>query len=83
MATPKRRHTASRRDKRRMHYFIKPTSLVACKKCGEKIPSHTACPNCGTYKGKQVIDVFKKLDKKEKKEKAKELAMQEQQKQQG
>lgn len=33
-----------------------------------------ACPNCGTYKGRAVIDVMKKLNKKEKKAKEKELA---------
>ncbi len=35
---------------------------------------HTVCPNCGTYKGRQVIDVLKKLDKKQKKAKEAELA---------
>jgi len=31
------------------------------------------CPNCGTYKGKTIVDVLKGLDKKEKKAKQKEL----------
>ena len=34
---------------------------------------HHVCQNCGYYKGKQIVDVFKKLTKKEKKEKEKEL----------
>jgi len=34
---------------------------------------HRACLNCGTYKGREVIDVLKKLDKKERKAKEKEL----------
>jgi len=34
---------------------------------------HRVCKNCGYYKGNQVIDVFKKLTKKEKKKKEKEL----------
>ncbi len=38
---------------------------------------HRACFNCGTYKGRQVIDVLKKLNKKEKKKKEKELKTQE------
>lgn len=32
------------------------------------------CGNCGYYNGRQVIDVLKKLDKKERKKKEKELA---------
>jgi len=31
------------------------------------------CAKCGTYKGKEVVDVFAKLTKKEKKAKEKEL----------
>ena len=31
------------------------------------------CANCGYYKGRQVIDVLAKLDKKERKKKEKEL----------
>lgn len=32
---------------------------------------HMACPQCGTYKGREVIDVMKALNKKERKAKAK------------
>lgn len=34
---------------------------------------HAVCPNCGFYKGVEVIDVMKKLTKKEKKKKQKEI----------
>lgn len=36
--------------------------------------SHVVCSNCGYYKGVEVIDVLKKLDKKEKKLREKEMA---------
>ncbi len=42
---------------------------------------HRACRNCGTYNNRPVIDVLKKLTKKEKKKKEKELK--EQEKEQG
>jgi len=32
------------------------------------------CENCGFYKGREIVDVLKKLTKKERKEKEKELA---------
>jgi len=38
-------------------------NLVPCPDCGSKIPTHRACPDCGKYKGRQVIDKQKKVDK--------------------
>jgi hypothetical protein len=35
--------------------------------------SHTACKNCGHYKGKEVVDVMAKLTKKEAKNREKEI----------
>lgn len=39
--------------------------------------SHRVCRNCGIYNGREVIDVLKKLAKKERKNKEKELKEQE------
>lgn len=47
-----------------------------CLKCGSPVLGHKACGNCGFYKGKEVINVLAKLDKKEKKKKERELASQ-------
>lgn len=73
MPTPKRRHTASRRDKRRSQVKAQKASLAVCPKCNNPVLPHITCSNCGYYKGKAIIDVFKKLDKKQKKAKQKEL----------
>ncbi|MFH1036962.1 MAG: 50S ribosomal protein L32 [Patescibacteria group bacterium] len=70
---PKKRHTRGSRNQRRMHIFAKTPSLTKCPKCGKPVLSHTVCPNCGYYKGNAVIDVLKKLTKKEKKVKEKEM----------
>jgi len=77
MAVPKSRKTKGRRDQRRMHIHIKNPGLTTCTKCGKPVLGHTACKNCGFYKGREVIDVMKKLTKKEKKLKAKEIEAQE------
>ncbi len=73
MAVPKQRHTKSRRNKRRMHLFLKKPSLTKCVKCGKPTLPHRVCLNCGYYKGKEVIDVLKRLTKKEKKQREKEM----------
>lgn len=74
MTVPKRHHTKSKRNRRRANIFIEKATLTACPKCGKPALPHVVCPNCGYYKGKEVIDVMKKLDKKEKKQKEKEIA---------
>ena len=73
MAVPRHKHTRSSVGQRRMHIFIEPAVLASCLKCGKKIRQHTACPNCGYYKGREVINVLGKLTKKEKKIKEKEM----------
>lgn len=76
MAAPKQRKTKSRRNQRRMHIFIETSKLTSCPKCGKPVLPHTVCQNCGYYKGEEVIDVMKKLTKKERKKKQKEIETQ-------
>ena len=73
MAVPRHKHTRSKVGKTRMHKNIKLLRLNVCPKCKKPILSHTACLNCGYYKGKEVIDTMAKLTKKEQKTKQKEL----------
>ncbi|MDD4518556.1 MAG: 50S ribosomal protein L32, partial [Limnochordia bacterium] len=35
----------------------KTPNLVECPQCHEPRLPHRACPNCGTYKGRQVITI--------------------------
>jgi len=77
MAVPKQRHTKSRRNKRRSHHALKKQVLSNCPKCKEVVLPHQLCQNCGTYAGREVVDVLAKLTKKERKNKEKEIAEQE------
>jgi large subunit ribosomal protein L32 len=74
MPVPKQRHTKSRRNKRRSHLALKPENFSLCPKCKSPILPHHACPNCGYYKGREVINVLAKLEKRERKQKEKEIA---------
>ncbi len=56
-ALPKRKTSKARRDKRRSHMALKPPQFDYCPQChSPKLPHH-ACPNCGTYAGREVIEV--------------------------
>ncbi|MBI4356213.1 MAG: 50S ribosomal protein L32 [Candidatus Omnitrophica bacterium] len=55
MALPKRRHSKTRRDKSRTHHGLIPPQLAPCKQCGALRLPHRVCPQCGTYRGRQVI----------------------------
>jgi len=79
MPIPRQRHTKSRRNRRRSHLALKILNLVKCPKCDQAILPHRICPNCGTYKSREVIDVMKKLNKREQKKRRKELEAQEEQ----
>ena len=56
MPNPKRRHSNRRTSTRRAHDFLTPLSLAVCPNCHEKKLPHRACPHCGYYNGRAVID---------------------------
>lgn len=57
MAVPKNKVSKARRDKRRANWKLAAPNLVECPQCHELIMPHRVCPNCGQYKGKEVIKV--------------------------
>lgn len=57
MPNPKRRHSKSRRDKRRTHYKATPSTTTVCPQCGSPKLSHRACTVCGYYKGRKILAV--------------------------
>ena len=55
MPNPKRRHSQSRKGRRRSHHGMSVPSFAACANCGTPKLPHKACPECGFYRGRQVI----------------------------
>ncbi|MBD3385082.1 50S ribosomal protein L32 [candidate division KSB1 bacterium] len=55
MANPKRKHSKSRRDKRRANWKASAPTVTDCSNCGQPKLPHRACPNCGYYKGRSVF----------------------------
>jgi large subunit ribosomal protein L32 len=57
MPNPKRRHSKSRRDKRRANWKINSFNLSKCPKCNQPKLPHHVCLNCGYYEDRVVIEV--------------------------
>jgi len=56
MPNPKRRHSSRRTANRRAHDFLTSSGLSECPNCHEKKLPHRACPKCGEYKGRAVLE---------------------------
>ena len=54
-ALPVKKLTRSRQGKRFSSYKLKPVHPSRCPQCRSARFPHVACPNCGYYKGRQVI----------------------------
>ncbi len=58
MAVQKKKKSKSRRDMRRAnHDRIDHPAISNCPQCGEPTVPHQACRECGTYRGRQVIEL--------------------------
>ena len=55
MALPKQRHTRHRRDRARKQYDTTFVNTSRCPQCEGPVLTHKACPQCGTYKGREVV----------------------------
>jgi large subunit ribosomal protein L32 len=56
MAVPFRRTGKTRKRKRRTHFKLELTGITKCPECSEIVKSHRACPKCGTYKSRAIIE---------------------------
>jgi len=56
MPNPKRKHSTTRRDKRRTHDKAVVPQLTECSNCGTVVIYHRVCPDCGYYRGELAIE---------------------------
>jgi large subunit ribosomal protein L32 len=56
-ALPKKRVSRSRQGNRRAHQKVSIPQLTVCPQCRQLRQAHHVCPNCGTYRGRQVLPV--------------------------
>jgi len=56
-ALPKRKISSRRRGNRRAHDRANVVQLTRCPRCRSMRPQHHACPVCGFYKDRVVIDI--------------------------
>lgn len=68
------RHTKSHTANRRSHHALKGVAFLKCENCQELKKGHTVCAACGYYRGKKVLNLVAKTEKKQKKMKAKSEA---------
>ena len=55
MAVPARKVSNTRGRKRRTHYKTTEKTTTKCPNCGAIVKPHRVCPECGFYKGKEVV----------------------------
>ena len=57
MAVPKRRKSKMKRKMRQGSARWRAPKLQVCGECGSRTPGHIACPTCGFYNGRQVLEI--------------------------
>ncbi|HPO05680.1 MAG TPA: 50S ribosomal protein L32 [Candidatus Gracilibacteria bacterium] len=64
MAVPKKKQSKQRTrvqysayEKEQQIRLENQINIVTCPECGARIPERTACPECGKYRGNQILKV--------------------------
>lgn len=77
MGLPSQKRTKSSAKRRASHFALKKAVLNTCSKCQKPVAPHKACDFCGTYKGRQVIEIKTKAKTLKQKEQARKTATKE------
>lgn len=58
MANPRRKHSKARTRQRRSQYYgnLSKPETMTCPNCGNPKMLHRACPSCGHYRGRRIIE---------------------------
>ncbi len=54
---PKKKYPKARQRQRRSHIILNLPHLVPCPQCRTLRLPHRACPVCGTYRGRTVVEI--------------------------
>ena len=57
MALPTQKRTSSSKKQRAINFRLKKTNYTYCPKCNRPILPHHACKFCGTYAGKDILEI--------------------------
>ncbi len=57
MALPKKKYAKARQGKRRSHLKLALPALADCPQCHSPKLAHHVCPTCGSYSGRQTIEI--------------------------
>jgi large subunit ribosomal protein L32 len=55
MAVPKGKTSRMKKYKRRTHDALGAPARSVCPQCRTPKAPHRICPNCGTYRGREVV----------------------------
>jgi len=67
MGLPGKQRTKSSKRRRAAHFALKKIKTNSCPKCHQPLLRHRACSFCGYYRGKEIIIIKVKKDKKKEK----------------
>lgn len=67
MGLPAKRRPKSSKLRRAAHFALRKISLTECSHCHKPVLPHRVCRNCGYYRGRPVLRISTKLDRKAKK----------------